>query len=191
MIIIIDGYNLIKHIDPEREITERERSTFLHMISQYARRKKHKIIVIFDGGPYEWPYKERVASVKVIYSGRKQTADDVIMHYIADHKRQDLLLVSSDHELNLFASKHDAVSIGSQDFYYLLQQALAQKTIKQNDEIEVVFDEQETDLDTIMEQASEHVLQKEPDAKPSRVREASASRFSKEDRELFKKLKKL
>ena len=210
MILIIDGYNLLKHIDPHKDVSEHERTVFLHQLKRYARRKKHKIVLVFDGGPYQWPYfasadaacfegqavpyeapKERsmVNGIKVIYSGGRDTADTVIMRYIADHKTQDLLLISSDHELNLFASKYDIASIGSDDFYPLFKQGI-QEYPEEVEEIEVSIDEDELDLDAIMEQASEMVPRKQEDIMPSDVR-LRTGRRSKKDRLLLKKLKKL
>ncbi len=190
MILVIDGYNLLKHIDPYRDIDEHERNTFLHMIKRYAVRRKHKAVVVFDGGPYEWPHKETVGGITVMYSGRRQTADDVIMHYIKDHRTKDLLMVSSDHELNLFASKYGIVSIGSEDFYRLFQEALQEQKEKIQ-EPSITFDESEMDLDTVMEQASSVVPCKSEDIQPTEVRLRTTHRPSKKDRALLKKLKKL
>ncbi len=199
MILIIDGYNLLKHIDPHHDISEHERTVFLHQLKRYARRKKHKIVLVFDGGPYQWPHKELVNGIKVIYSGERDTADTVIMRYIADHKTQDLLLISSDHELNLFASKYDIASIGSDDFYPLFKQGI-QDPLEEVEEIEVSIDEGDLDLDAIMEQASEMVPRKQEDITPSDVylrkgrpvrRSFSEGGSSKKDRLLLKKLKKL
>jgi predicted RNA-binding protein with PIN domain len=149
------------------------------------------VVVVFDGGPYQWPHKEQVAGIKIIYSGARDTADAVIMHYIADHKTKDLLLITSDHELNLFASKHTIVSIGSDDFYRLFQEGL-QEQQEEVQEISVTLDEDEleSDLDTLMAQASEMVPCKEEDILPNEVPSRS-SRSSKKDRLLLKKLKKL
>ncbi|TET33396.1 hypothetical protein E3J61_04070 [Candidatus Dependentiae bacterium] len=189
MILIIDGYNLLKHIDPHHDISEHERTVFLHQLKRYARRKKHKIVLVFDGGPYQWPHKELVNGIKVIYSGERDTADTVIMRYIADHKTQDLLLISSDHELNLFASKYDIASIGSDDFYPLFKQGI-QEYPEEVEEIEVSIDEGDLDLDALMEQASEMVPCKQEDITPSDVH-LRTGRSSKKDRLLLKKLKKL
>src|SRR3970282_2010442 len=99
MIIIIDGYNVIKQLYGEHYVDERQRNRFIHMLSSYGLRKKHKIVVVFDGGSHLWPSQEVVAKVKVIYSGAKETADEVIMNYIDNHLTKELLLVSSDNEL--------------------------------------------------------------------------------------------
>ncbi len=189
MIIIIDGYNFLKHQDPDREINEMQRRAFLNQISQYGRHKKHKMVVVFDGGPHDWPYKEKIAGVMTIFSGQRQSADKVIMHYLEDHKNKELLLVSSDHELNLFASKREVVSIGSEEFNYLLKQTLQSMPEKYHDQ-QINFDETESDLDIIMEQAAEHIPSKLEDM-PKNRKAAPLSKFSKKDRALLKKLKKL
>ncbi len=192
MIIIIDGYNLIKQTVHDRQIGEQERRRFIHMLSRYGRRKKHKIVLVFDGGPQTWPSQEVIAGVKIIYSGVKETADSVIMKYIDDYRTKELLLVSSDNELGRFASKHNIVSIGSEDFYSLFQEALktfSDEVIDQQPEIEI--DEAVQDLDALMEKASEVIPQKLEDQPRSKQRQATLQRVSKRDRALLKKLHKL
>ena len=192
MIIIIDGYNLIKQTVHDRQIGEQERYRFIHMLSRYGHRKKHKIVLVFDGGPQTWPSQEVIAGVKIIYSGVKETADSVIMKYIDDYRTKELLLVSSDNELGRFASKHNIVSIGSEDFYSLFQEALktfSDEVIDQQPEIEI--DEAVQDLDALMEKASEVIPQKLEDQPCSKQRQATLQRVSKRDRALLKKLHKL
>ncbi len=193
MVIIIDGYNLIKQAIQDRQIGEQERHRFIHMLSRYARRKKHKIVLVFDGGPQTWPSQEVIAGVKVIYSGIKETADSVIMKYIDDYRTKELFLVSSDNELGRFASKHGIASIGSEDFHYLLQEALRapsdEKVVDQQPEIEI--DDGVQDLDALMERASEVIPQKLEDQPRSKQRQATLQRISKRDRALLKKLHKL
>ncbi len=193
MVIIIDGYNLIKQIDYDRQISEQERHRFVHMLGRYGRRKKHKIVIVFDGGPQTWPSKEVIAGVKIIYSGVKETADSAIMQYIDDYRTKELLLVSSDNELGHFASKHNIVSIGSVDFYYLLQEALKapsnEEVVDQQPEIEL--DDAVQDLDVLMERASKVIPQKLEDLPRSKQRQATLQRISKRDRALLKKLQKL
>ncbi len=187
MIIVVDGYNLLKNWHSHTTIDERERHKFLQKIADYGRRKRHKMVVVFDGGPYEWPSKEKMAGILVIYSAR-ESADEVIMQYLEDHKNKDILLVSSDHELNLFASHLNIVSIGSEEFTYLIGEAL--KEVMDKEDTIIAVDESATDLDMIMEQATENVPYKDDD-KPRKDQIVSRSHRSKQDRVLLKKLKKL
>lgn len=191
MIIVIDGYNLLKSIMPSEDITDYGRRQFLSTLGRYARRKNHTLVVMFDGGSAEWPSVQKMFGMKVIYSGYRESADELIMHYINDYHTKDLLVVSSDHEINLYASDHDVPSIGSEDFYYLVQQAVAVSTSADEEEIHILDDlDDAQDLDALMEQASKIVPHKAEDTLPSHMRER-ALRASKRDRKLMEKLKKL
>ena len=189
MIIIIDGYNYLKFHNSAKTIDHHTHTQFLHQLSRYGRLKKHKMIVVFDGGRHGEPSRQKVKDVTVIYSGKQKSADEVIMEYIDDHHHKDLLLVSSDHELNLFASTYDIISIGVDAFWHLLNNALEKKRDNSPD-VPVFFDESETDFDTVMEQATKNVPLKQDDI-PKKNVSIGVSRFSKHDRVLIKKLKKL
>lgn len=188
MIILVDGYNLLKGASGGREVNEAERRSFIQKLGIYGKRKKHKMVVVFDGGDSTWPFKEKIAEVVVIYSGAKQTADKVIKHYIADHPSKEILLVTTDRDLNHYAAKNNKVSIDSGDFLVLLTDLLA-SPMEQELEVSIVIDENETDLEIIMEQATAIVPQKADDIPRRAI--AALSTMSKKDRVLMKKLKKL
>ncbi len=190
MIIIIDGYNLIKHANTTQMIGKADRKAFLKMISRYSKKKKHKLVVVFDGGDSSWPYREVVAGVVVIYSGSRETADSVIMSYIDDHHAEELLVVSSDNEIGCFAGQREVVSIGSEEFYYLLKEALwVQKNLSSDVLVEIDENIDDEDIDEIMEAASVRVPIKQEDMQ--RFQRSQKKRFSKRDRVLLEKLKKL
>ena len=192
MIIVIDGYNVLKQISLGHQVSEQERRQFIHMLSTYRRRKKHSIVLVFDGGPDTWPSKETIANIQVMYSGSRKNADTVIMEYLKGHSTKDLLLVSSDNELCHFANKYDIVSIGSQEFHSIMQEALAMDDdnfAQQEPEIEI--DETEHDLNALMEAGSQVVPQKDEDKPAFGKTQESLQRSSKRDRALLKKLNKL
>src|SRR5437016_701581 len=113
MIIVIDGYNLLRTVPPyKKTITDTERKQFIAQLGRYGRAKGHKIVVVFDGGPYEWPIKEKQSNnVLLIYSGIHESADDCIRHYLEMHRTQDIVLVTSDRELNNYAAQFSITSI--------------------------------------------------------------------------------
>ncbi len=189
MIIIIDGYNLLKSILPAHSVRENERRQFLATLSDYASRKKHDLVVVFDGGPHEWPLKEKIMGMKVIYAGQRQTADAVIKHYVADHYRKELLLVSSDHDLVLHANRHDVPSIGSVDFHVLVQEALSMPEAPA--EPEIILSDEADNLDDLMNEASTHAAAKSDDVLFSNRRQRSSAQASRADRVLLQRLKKL
>ena len=195
MIIIVDGYNVLRGVLDGREASEQARNQFLAQLGRYARRKRHKIILIFDGGSSSMPEKTEQHGINLIYSGYVDTADDLIKKKLTDLHGKDVLLVSSDRELISWASKYDIPSIEAADFYELLQSALAAHP---EVGVDVVINEiqlsdgAEQDLDTLMEEASRVVPIKQQDLIGRVERRTSPSyKQSKINRKLLDILKKL
>jgi len=195
MIIVVDAYNLLRSVPPyKKNITDKERMYFIAQLSAYGRRKGHKVVIVFDGGPHEWPFKENMKVVTVVYSGIHESADDYIKEYIDAHRTQDLLLVSSDNELNRWAERLNIPSIDSSTFARLMHQELSTKQIVSGKQHEVVklHDNDASDIDRLMMEASNLIPQKSEDvaAGPKR-HHAKKDQPKKSERALLKKLKKL
>ena len=195
MIIVVDAYNLLRSVPPyKKSITDKERAHFIAQLSAYGRRKGHKIVIVFDGGPHEWPFKENMKVVTVVYSGIHESADDYIKEYIDAQRTQDLLLVSSDNELNRWAERLNIPSIDSSTFYQLMYQELSTKQVVSGKQHEVVklHDNDMSYVDTLMMEASKTVPQKSEDVtiKPKRHHDKK-DELNKSERALLKKLKKL
>ena len=75
MILLIDGYNVIKQAMLKKTISEDERKSFIKQLGKYHKIKGHKIMLIFDGGPFDRASKEKENGVYVIYAGTQETAD--------------------------------------------------------------------------------------------------------------------
>ena len=202
MIIVVDAYNLLRATPPyKKTITDKERKQFIVQLSAYGRAKGHKIIIVFDGGPHEWPFKENFKVVQVVYSGIHESADDYIKEYIEAHKEKDLLLVSSDSELNRFAQQRNIASIDSLTFAGLLREGLVtQSSFEASQQNEIVKLNQDKEfqgsaqdaLDKLMTEASKKVFEKSEDfAEANKNPAAKKKQLSKEDRALLQKLKKL
>jgi predicted RNA-binding protein with PIN domain len=196
MIIVVDAYNLLRSVPPyKKTITDKERAQFIAQLSAYGRRKGHKIVIVFDGGPHEWPFKEQMKRVTVVYSGIHESADDYIKEYIEAHHTQDLLLVSSDSELNRWAEHLNIPSIDSSTFSHLLREELSTKqstTEKSSEIVKMHYDNDAFDIDELMLQASKIVPQKSEDvASGSKRHHMKQPDVSKQERALLKKLKKL
>lgn len=198
MIIIVDAYNLLRAVPPyKKTITDKERSQFIKNLSAYGRRKGHKMVIVFDGGPHEWPFKENMKTVMIVYSGLHETADDYIKEYMQAHRAKDLLLVTSDSELNQCAQKLQIPSIDSSSFSQLVYEGLRnQQEIvghKRDDGVVKLSHDSDSEIDELMMQASKSVSMKSEDLAPvgSKNREAKKSQHSKDERALLKKLNKL
>ncbi len=194
MIIVIDAYNLLRSIPPHgRKVSDTERGKFIAQVSRYGRSKGHKMVVVFDGGPYDWPQKERINGVQVIYSGVHESADDYIKDYLDAIRAKDVLLVSSDNELNTWAARLEIPSIGSFHFYGLMQVALKgreEKTVVSEGKAVKITEEESTEIDQLMEEASRVVPLKAEDV-VREVTDVKKDKLKKEERKLLKKLKKL
>jgi predicted RNA-binding protein with PIN domain len=195
VIILIDAYNLLKQINLSRDVSQKERARFITLMGRYSNKKRHHIIVVFDAGPYEWLHKERIHGVHVVYSGLHASADDYIKHYIADHQESDILLVSDDRDLNVYAARAHLPSISPRDFYILVQEAM-QAPASSQPQIEQaatkMTEESQTEIDILMQEASRTVSIKKDDT--SHITHAGfnhGKKLSKEERKLLQKLKKL
>lgn len=132
MIIVIDAYNLLKQLKGSSFITEQQRMFFVNELCLYAKSKQHAIITVFDGGFSSWPSREKKGDVMIVYSGTRSSADDYIKQYLVQQKGKEILLVSSDGDLNNWAAKYSFVSIDSILFYDFMKQARRTKKNKKN-----------------------------------------------------------
>ncbi len=98
MILVIDGYNLLKKLHGQ-DVSEVQRSAFVNLMGRYIKKRQHKVMVFFDGGPYYYPSAEKQKGVTVWYSGQNQSADDLIITYAQEHRNREMLVVTLDREL--------------------------------------------------------------------------------------------
>lgn len=193
MILIIDGYNILKRQHGVRLIDDTIRKRFIHGVAAYARHSGNKVVIVFDGGAQDDAYEEYGRNVQVVYSGTRETADDYIKRYVAQHNMKDLMLVTSDRELNRVADRYDIPSLDAHEFVLVLQYSEGERSgqhISANAPIIKTSSEEIPELDALMETASKMVPQKSDDVKASH-RKSAAQKMSKKERELLKKVKKL
>ncbi|MDH7498832.1 MAG: NYN domain-containing protein, partial [candidate division NC10 bacterium] len=74
MRIIVDGYNLIRQSPSLSRIegldVEAGRRELVRRLSEYQRRKRHQIVVVFDAakGVHSSPRQERIQGISVAFS---------------------------------------------------------------------------------------------------------------------------
>ena len=98
--LLIDGYNFIYRMSPGSLDMDTSRSHFLEALARYGRERGVKVTVVFDAPGSLSPNRLRQnhRGVEVIYSGRGETADDVIIEVLRK-KQAGFILVSSDRAL--------------------------------------------------------------------------------------------
>ncbi len=194
MILLIDGYNVLKQAMPSVKIRESERKKFIEQLGRYAKLRQHKIILVFDGGPYDRSVQERIAGVYVIFSGAIETADHYIKRYLKEHKSHDILLISSDNELRSAAARLNIESMRSPEFYRVVLESISPAGKQRDNKTETIktTDTQDEELDAIMREGSKVVQSKVEDFVGERKTRASkAHKLSKKERKRMKKIKKL
>lgn len=195
MIVLIDGYNVIKQAMFKKTISEDERRSFIKQLGKYHKIRGHKIVLVFDGGPFDYASQEKTRGVYVIYSGTQETADDYIKRYLKEHRALDILLVSSDRDICNCASRLSIEHVDAKEFYRVFQETL-RVNLKQADaknrRATKLSSDQNTELDALMQEASKTIEYKTEDvSEVSRSRVSKSHKLPKKERKKMKKIKKL
>lgn len=122
MHIIVDGYNLIRQSVSlrlyERRGLDEGRKELVKRLSLYNRERGHRITVIFDGwqGGSIQEERDRYGGVGIIYSRLGEKADDVIKRMVQTNRGEDIIVVTSDRDVALFASHRGKAVISAPEF---------------------------------------------------------------------------
>lgn len=193
MIIIIDGYNVLKQASRSDYVSETQKMQFIKQLGIYAKHKGHKIVLVFDGGSFEWPHKDRVHGIYVIHVGCKETADEYIKRYVKSFRENDLLLVSTDRALGRVAHALGVSSLDAQDFYLILKdeiQATGLKNIPREDKAVKLTDEELEEIDQLMQEVDRVQTKTDDLMSPERIMPRK-QQLSKSEKKMMQKLKKL
>src|SRR5579862_3602860 len=100
MIIVIDGYNLLKHIFlSDKKSFEKQHQIYIRQLAYYKHKKQAEIkdmLIVFDAGPERHATREVKSGIVIIFSGQKSSADAWITDYTKRHKGQEILVVTTD-----------------------------------------------------------------------------------------------
>ncbi|MDD5099873.1 MAG: NYN domain-containing protein [Syntrophales bacterium] len=121
MHIIVDGYNLIRQSDTfrqaERKSLEEGRNALIRNLIDYRKFRGHRITVVFDGWVGGSPKEERdiAGGVEIIYSRLGEKADEVIKRLL-EKAGEEILVVTSDREIAVFAARRGKTAVASAEF---------------------------------------------------------------------------
>lgn len=131
MHIIVDGYNLIRQSDYlrryEKQSLEAGRRALILRLSEYKRKKGHRITIVFDGwenGPAQ-EERDREGNIGIIYSRRGEKADDVIKR-LAENSPEEMIVISSDREIAAHVTRHGKTALSSPEFEMLMTKAITE-----------------------------------------------------------------
>lgn len=188
MIIIVDAYNVLKQLKPDF-IERNERQAFINKLKKYSRAKKHKMIIVFDGGECTWPMIENDQHMSIVYSGSQISADDYIRRYMKEHAHASLLLVTNDNELRKSAHRYEVDTLDSMEFYAKINPSRNKVHKKANTSLIKYAQDTLQEVDDLMQQVSDVPIKQDDTEQDSR--RSSGFTASKKERKINKKLKKL
>lgn len=191
MYIIVDGYNLIKQIFNVSRVCEKKRDNYVAQLVKKAAAKGHKLVMVFDGGSFNFPQIQDQGKYVLIYSGYRESADDVIKEYVADNRNLELLVVTSDREIRNFAHNLGVDTIDSIGFNKIIENSRpkqASQVVKKNTASIKTSTLENSELDALMMDVDGHIekneYQKEDRTSPSQ-------KESKKKKKLRRKIDKL
>ncbi len=116
---LIDGNNLMPHVQAKT------RKDLLEKVSQFARLKRVKISVVFDGAEEQsFPDGARFKGINVFYSQGYANADQRIKKFVESSKeRRTLIVVTSDNALANFCRGCGAKVFRSPEFRAKIEDA--------------------------------------------------------------------
>ncbi len=126
MIIIIDGYNLLRamHFREKGKLT-RERTQLIAQLGQFKAVRGHEILIVFDAGPAMHATREIINGVVVMFSGQGSNADDWILEYVKRESQKEKLLISRDRTLVDMCKNYGTEQLDPEAFYGKVHEVVA------------------------------------------------------------------
>ncbi len=192
MKIIVDAYNLLHAIFPGPRAKEKQKQKLIDELRAYARNSGNQIMLVFDGGDFTYPYVDEQKTISIVWAGHRMSADDWIMEYLDKNRNQDLLVASSDREIQAHASDLGIVCMGAYRFYktIMAKRPEPQKIAKDQGAIKNRSKPSDNQVDELMENGSDGIEIKQEDIKQHEAN-SKGKNVSKRDRTLLRQLKKL
>lgn len=195
MKIFIDAYNFLKRGDglPD-DISHQQREQFIVRCKKYAKKKGHRLSVVFDGGQSSMYEKYHDGGVCVIYAGYNYLADDVIKLEVKKLQGTQVLLISNDRELRDFVKKFGVFVLACNDFAQYLygdQQQDKADVKKVVNGVTKTSGDTESEVDQLMLAHAHKVQRKKEDRGIVDVQVGAQHKLSKKERALQQILEKL
>jgi len=220
MIVVIDGYNMLRQIFPgDKGKLDSQRKYLIQQLAHYKNCKKNEvsdIIIVFDAGPLHHATREVHKGIIVMFSGQHSCADEWIINYTKKNKDKEIIIVTKDRAIIRECAKYRAESIDGSSFYQLISNALTEHVLTQNNVDTPLYDEQITKfepiqsiyddelpqekilinkqkLDFLMQQASVVTPKKDltDNQNTPSSRKGAAQSLSKKEKKIYAKIRKL
>lgn len=174
------------------DIDQKQRYHFIMQLVAYAKKKDHTVVIVFDGGPYEWPFVNTISRGIVVYSGYNKTADDYIRKYLTEHKHHDLFLISSDRELIRKAKQCNLHHMGGYEFFQKVKETVSVAPSYEATNAIKLTERDDEEVDILMRQAAGMIKRvKKEDSQSRHDEKGQSHKKSKTDRIAERKIDKL
>lgn len=122
---LIDGHNLIPKIGLHLESMNDEME-LVAILQGFARLKRQQVEVYFDGAPAPHAGTRSLGTIRAHFIRLGQTADNAIRNRLnkMGKSAKNLIVVSSDHEVQNAARGHHAQFISAEEFVKQLKAAM-------------------------------------------------------------------
>ena len=140
MDIIVDGYNVIFKISELGYTTEKcdievLRNRFLAMLEQYKEKRKHKLIVVFDGQGAGNSSGIRPAGIDVVFSRQDLDADEEIKRMVSrsDNPR-NITVITSDRDIEQYVKKYGCKVVDAMSFYIDIKKKVSHTQVAEQED---------------------------------------------------------
>ncbi len=142
MAYIVDGNNVMGQTVGWHRDKSKARRTLLEQLAEFARLKKARLTVVFDGRPdSQLPDAAGFRGVKVLFAERGSDADTRIKKLVeAARDRRGLTVVTSDRELAFAVRARGAAVIRSGEFRKQMEAAFQAEPKPEDGEAEKIDD---------------------------------------------------
>ena len=116
--IIIDGHNLIPHIDEIDLADPEDEMRLINILQEFCRLRRKTVEVYFDRAPVGSAGERSYGRVRAIFVSKSRTADEAIMARLdrLDKRARNAQVVSSDRQVQQAARAAHADVISSEAF---------------------------------------------------------------------------
>ena len=122
---IIDGHNLIPKLGLRLDSMDDELE-LVSILQEFARLKRHKVEVYFDGAPAAQAGTRSIGTVRAHFVRLGQTADNAIRNRLnkMEKSAKNVTVISSDREVQGSAKINQAQYVSSDEFVKQVRDAL-------------------------------------------------------------------
>ena len=129
--IVIDGHNLIPKVPGINLADPDDECKLIQMVGEYCRLSRTRADLFFDGAPAGSSPRTRHGLVSVHHVKQGGTADDAIIHHVRreGQNSRNLLVVSSDHRVQVEVKALRAEVMTSEAFAHTMQQTFSSPAV--------------------------------------------------------------